>query len=255
MLPDVDLEIALAPALEIVEEKDRFQASLGLHRFQLGDIPDCGRRIGGGPVFRGEGTRVVLGHAPGFVRRTYFGEQVTHLVEPRPREAHHRGLQVAPLDFGDSLGWASQIEVQARLVPGAHGQVVVEDLGGVAAHQPGFEFPPKTARKTVSREHHHDRHAATQGVPAHCDEHLRRVVADQNRADFLRDLVRRGEEEFLLRQGAEDRDRLLVVVRSFRETGPRQNGGELLAQNRDVLRRLGVRLRGEEPEEAVFTRH
>ena len=252
VLSDVHLEVALAPALRIVEEADRLHPPFGLHRLQLGDVRDRGIRIGRSLVFRREGARVVLRNAVGLVGWPRLGEEVPHLVEPRPGEARDGGLEVPPLDFGEPIGRATQIEVQACLVPRAHGQVIVQDLGLVARHQRRLELLAECARKAAARQHDHDGDTASQRVAPHRHEDLGGVVAGQDRADVLRDLLGRGKEKLLLRQRVEDRDDLLVVVRPLRHAF--EDGPELLAQDRDVLGGLGVGLRREEAEETVFTR-
>ena len=145
--------------------------------------------------------------------------------------------------------------MQARLVPLAHGQVVVENLDLVALHQRRLEFAPEGAREACARHHDHDRNPAPQRVPAHRHEHLGGVVPGQDRARIPGDLLGGREEEFLLRQRPEDRDDLLVVVLPLGRARLFEHLRKLLPQDRNVLRGLRVRLRREEPQEAVFARH
>ncbi len=148
-----------------------------------------------------------------------------------------------------------QVEVEAGLVAASQSQVVVEDLALETLHQGRLDLLPHLARELLLGQDHHDRGAPLQGILPDRDPHLVGVVAGEDGADVVADLLRRSQEELLLRHGVEDRDDLLVVVRSLLDARLVEDPLELVAEDGNLLRILRVGLGGEEAHEPVLSRH
>ena len=97
---------------------------------------------------------------------------------------------------------------------------------------------------------HDDGHAAAVEIPPdqHADPLL--LLHLQEAGDQLSELLGGGGEQLVLRERLEQRDRRLVVVRPLEQVLGQQHLLELAGQQRRLRRRLHVRLRREQPDQA-----
>ncbi len=253
--PEIELQLRIVPErphrVLRLGERDRRQATVGVHRLQLQNVVDRVGRVRRGLVLCTEGVGIDTGEASGLVGGANALEPLTDAIGPGADQLPDRDLDVGRVDARQRL-LRSEVEVQPCLVALSQREVVVENLGLELSDQHELDRLSDLARELVLREDHHDRPATAQRILPDRDPHALGVVRGEHDLNVGADLLRGGQEELLLGERVEDRVDLLEVVRTLARPRRLDDLLQLVAQNRDVLGLFLVGLRGEQPDETVL---
>jgi hypothetical protein len=216
-----------------------------LVRLQAGEAGDVDRR-----QLRCRVALVVVREARGpcLEQPRPLGHLLGQFVIPRARERDRLGLELAPRHVGEAVRRVDE-EVHA------HALALVEHVvrGDLRRPEPPLQQlgHARHQRRAVARarEREDQRRAAAVGVAAAEQAHAVRALEPREGDDRPAQVVDRRAEELLLREGVEQRDRRLVVVRGLDQVLGVERLAQLAVQQRRVGRTLGERLRREEAEQ------
>ena len=119
-----------------------------------------------------------------------------------------------------------------------------------AAHEQLADAVDEHRPVAVAREREDERGAAAVGRAAAEQPHAVGALQRQQRDDRAAQVVDRRGEQLVLREGVEERDRALVVVRALDQVLGLEHAPQLAVQHRGLGRRLGVGLAREQAEQA-----
>jgi len=178
------------------------------------------------------------------------GQRVGEVIVPGPREPLDIRFQLLVRDLGD---------LHARL--DVHGE---EDLGGLglpqgevvvhgdaveALHEHVLQAFAEPRGEPLTREGDDDRHLATEEILPDQDPDPGLLLELEQTDDERSELFGRSLEQLVLREGPEELDDRLVVVRARDQVLGRQDLLQLVVQQGGLGGRLHVRLRREQTDQ------
>src|SRR5216684_2704382 len=142
-----------------------------------------------------------------------------------------------------------------RRVAIAEGEVIVDDGAAEACGERLLDAHPHRPRELFARHYHERDHVAAHRVDLEAQPHVGFGPGVEHKAQLRTQFLEARAEQFLLGETVEDTDDFLVVVRARLRMLGCEQFGELGPQDRDMLRLLGIGLRGEEADETIEGDH
>ena len=176
-------------------------------------------------------------------------ERVAQRVVPGARELDDLALELRVVDVAQPVRRVDE-EVHA------HPRALAEHVLGLdvarseAAHEQLAHAIDEHRPVAVAREREDERGAAAVRRAAAEQAHAVGALEREQRDDRAAQVVDRRREQLVLREGVEQRDRALVVVRALDQVLGLEHAPQLAVQDRRLGRRLGVGLGREQAEQA-----
>src|SRR5216684_3117906 len=142
-----------------------------------------------------------------------------------------------------------------RRVAIAEGEVIVDDGAAEACGERLLDAHPHRPRELFARHYHERDHVAAHRVDLEAQPHVGFGPGVEHKAQLRTQFLEARAAQFLLGETVEDTDDFLVVVRARLRMLGCEQFGELGPQDRDMLRLLGIGLRGEEADETIEGDH
>ncbi len=236
----VELQLVLARSRAMTEDVDDERAGRQ-HALDVRDVVQRG--VGGEALLIGHRERfhvAVMQVDPDFFAARVH-ERVEQAIAPRPRRVADDRFDAANVDVGD-LPRRAHDEETAR-ERGGCADVIVDD--GIASAERLFEHLARAifelGRVTVARHEDVAGDEALEDVLAREERHALAFLQMQDSARDLEEIVVGDLEELVAREGLEDVDERLAVVRVRIEARALDGPLRLQAQHRDVAARCGYR--------------
>src|SRR5208282_2933188 len=224
-------------------------AAAGGQRSDAFDVRDRTGYVGRRLIVSAECTGPSLSERPSAPRTEFFDQLLVQPIVPSPGELGDGGLEAA--DYRSLRRIGDETEMEARRVTLAEREVEI-DQGAVERGGEGvLDAPAEFGGAGLARHHDQRDHVAVAQVGRHEQPHRGLALDVQDEAQLRAQFGDGRAKEFILGKAVERGNDFLVVVRARYRALILQHFAQLRAQHRDVLRFLGVRLRGEQPDEIV----
>ena len=228
----------------------------GSQFLQLEDIIANQAPLHRGLVVVGETRAVLLGQHPAPLGAYPRLQRVEQIVIPRAGQAFDGLFQLLVGHLGDVLlGTYVHGEEDAGGLCLAQREVIVHRRAVEPLHEQGLQLLAQLGVEPIAGQRDHDAHAPAVDIAAYQDADTAVLLQLQEPDDQLAELLGRGLEQFVLGEGLEQFDRLLVVVRPRDQVFGGDDLAELVVQEWGLRCRLHVRLRREETDETALPDH
>ena len=251
-LAELDLPVALverdARALRLVQQPDVERLAVALEPFERVHVGHGHRRRDRRLVVAREARRPARGQRLPGDRAVALDQPVAQVVVPGPGERDQLLLELAQRHLGDAAGRV-HAHVHAHLVVLAQDGGGVDRVGAEALLQQRAERVEQlgVVARGGDRGDQRGRPAVVRAAAQQPDPI---ALEREQRHDGAAEVLRRRREQLVLREGVEQRDRGLVVVRALDQVLVAQDLAQLAVEQRGLRRRLGVGLGREEAEHA-----
>ena len=180
-------------------------------------------------------------------------QQVAQLVVPRARERDDLGLERAQRQLGQLAGRVDE-EVHARALAVVEHVVRLDLRGAEAAPEQAAHALHQRGVVAPAREREDQRRVAPVDVAPAEQAHPPGALERQQRLDGAAQVVDRRGEQLVLREGVEQRDGGLVVVRALDQPEALEALAQLAAEQRRLGGGLGVGLGREQADQRATCR-
>ncbi len=245
-LVELEARQRLGGSLLVLEGHD--VGTVGAEALELLDVEGGLVDRGGGLVVVGEASRVPARELEPTADAELGDEGVRQGVVPAPCGSGHLLLKLGHRRVGDLARGNVDREVKPGRVGGER-QGVIHGAAAEPQLEQVLEPDAKLGGDMVAREGDHGRHRPPHGVAPQEEAHAPLLLHPEQGHDRGAELRRGGREQLVLGEAVEERDDRLVVVRARDQVLPLHDRFELAADERDLARRLVVRLRREEPDQ------